>query len=56
MDQSNSYEFNGQTYRSAAELLDALSKEYRAGNEQQVLDALDTYGYDLSDLNLKGEA
>lgn len=55
MEEAALYEFNGKTYESTGEFLMALSHEYQTGNRQLVLDALDKYGFDLSDLNIPGE-
>lgn len=48
------FEFNGELFESEVEFLEAAKKEYEIGDQQLVLDALEEYGFDLSDLNLQG--
>lgn len=47
------YEFDGELYSTAGELLDALAHAYRTGNKEAVMDALEQYGFSLSDLNVR---
>lgn len=49
----NAYEFDGQVYDSAGEFLDAVAHEYAQGDQQAALDALDDYGFNLSDINVR---
>lgn len=44
------FEFNGELFESEIDLLDALRAEYETGDQQLVLDTLEEYGFDLSDL------
>lgn len=44
------FEFNGQLFENEVDFLDAVAKEYRIGDEQTALDALEEYGYDISDI------
>ena len=55
MDEAVMYEFDGRMYENVGEFLDALSHEYRVGDQQLVLDALDEYGFDLSDIDIQKE-
>ena len=47
------FEFNGELFENEIDFLEAAKKEYETGDRQQVLDALEEYGFDLSDLNLR---
>lgn len=47
------YEFDGQVYETDGELLDALAHEYKVGDKELVVDALEKYGYALSDINVR---
>ncbi len=49
------FEFNGELFESEIDFLEAAKKEYQTGDQQLVLDALEEYGFDLSDLNLGAE-
>lgn len=44
------FEFNGELFENEIDLLDALRKEYEVGDQQLVLDTLEQYGFDRSDL------
>lgn len=46
------FEFNGELFESEIDFLDAARKEYETGDQQSVLDALEEFGFDLSDLNV----
>lgn len=50
---ANVYEFDGQMFESDGEFLDAVAHEYSRGDQQAALDALDEYGYSLSDINVR---
>lgn len=47
------YEFDGQLFDSSNEFLDALAHEYKVGDKEAVVDALEQYGFSLSDLNVR---
>ena len=44
------FEFNGELFENEIDFLDAARVEYETGNKQIVKDALEEYGFDLSDL------
>lgn len=46
------YEFNGEIYENSGEFLDALSHEYKAGDKDLVVQTLEDYGFELSDINV----
>lgn len=46
------YEFDGQMFENVGEFLDALAHEYKTGDKEAVVDALETYGFSISDLNV----
>jgi len=46
------FEFNGELFEKEADFIAAAQKEYRTGDQQLVLDALEEYGFDLSDLGV----
>lgn len=47
------YEFDGQLYDTTGEFLDALAHAYTSGDKEAVVDALEEYGFSLSDLNVR---
>ena len=47
------YEFDGQLFESTGEFLEALAHEYKVGDHEAVVDALEQYGFSLSDLNVR---
>lgn len=50
---ANAYEFEGELYGSVGEFLDALAHEYKTGDREAVVDALEEYGFSLSDLSVR---
>lgn len=50
---ANAYEFGGELYGSVGEFLDALAHEYKTGDREAVVDALEEYGFSLSDLSVR---
>ncbi len=50
---AQTYEFEGEIYETDGELLDALAHEYKVGDKELVVDALEKFGYSLSDLNVR---
>lgn len=46
------FEFNGELFENEIDFLEAAKQEYQTGDKQAVLDALEEYGFDLSDLSL----
>lgn len=47
------FEFDGQLFNSEGEFLDALAHEYKSGDKELVVDALESYGYTLADLGVR---
>jgi len=47
------YEFDGQLFATAGEFLDALAHAYKSGDTESVVDALEEYGFLLSDLSVR---
>lgn len=47
------YEFDGTLYGSEGEYLDALSHEYKTGDQDLVMSSLDEYGFTLEDLGVR---
>ncbi len=46
------FEFNGELFENEADFLEAAKEEYQTGDQQLVLDALEEFGFDLSDLGV----
>ena len=46
------YEFGGEIYENAGTFLDALAHEYKSGDKELVVTALEDYGFDLSDIGV----
>ncbi len=49
----SAYEFDGQLFDNEGEFLDALAHEYKTGDRELVVDTLETYGFSLSDINVR---
>lgn len=49
-DNTEVYELNGILYDTLGEFLIALANEYKFGDQDAVMEALDKYGLDLSDI------
>lgn len=49
----NVYEFNGELYEHTQEFLDAVAHEYKVGDSDMALQALDDYGFELTDINVR---
>lgn len=47
------YEFDGQRFDNSGEFLDAVAHAYKEGDTQTALDALEDYGFTLSDINVR---
>lgn len=47
------YEFNGELYNNSEEFLDAIAHEYKAGDKDLALQALNDFGFDLTDINVR---
>lgn len=47
------YEFEGEVFETAGEFLDALAHEYKYGDSEAVVDALEHYGFSLNDINVR---
>lgn len=44
------YEFEGIIYENSGEFLDVLAHAYKTGNKEQVIDLIEDYGFDRSDI------
>lgn len=49
------YEFNGVLYDNVEEFLAAVAHEYKEGDRDLALSALDDYGFELSDIGVRPE-
>lgn len=49
------YEFNGTLYTNVELFLQAVAHEYKTGDSELALSALDDYGFELSDINVRPE-
>lgn len=49
------YEFDGQLFVSVEAFLEAIAHEYKIGDRDLALSALDDYGFELSDLGVRPE-
>lgn len=49
------YEFNGDLYNNVEEFLAAVAQEYKEGDRDLALSALDDYGFELSDIGVRPE-
>ena len=47
------YELNGALYDSVEEFLEACAHEYKVGDIENVVDTLESYGFSLSDINVR---
>lgn len=47
------YEFDGELFTSVNAFLDAVAHEYRTGDGDYALTALEDYGFDLSDIRVR---
>lgn len=47
------YEFNGDLYDNVEEFLAAVAHEYKEGDRDLALSALDDYGFDLTDIGVR---
>lgn len=45
-----SYEFDGERYETIGDFLQALAHEYKVGDKELVVETLEEYGFDLSDI------
>lgn len=45
------FEFDGQLYDNEIDFLDILKQSWEHGDRDEVKNALDEYGFDISDLN-----
>jgi len=50
----NAYELDGQLFTNVGEFLDAASHEYKHGDKDLAVQALEDYGFSLSDINAGG--
>lgn len=48
------YEFDGQLFTTVGEFLDAVSHEYKHGDKDLAVQALEDYGFTVSDINPGG--
>jgi len=49
------YEFDGQQFNNVEEFLEAVAHEYKTGDTNLALSALDDYGFSLSDIGVRPE-
>lgn len=49
------YEFDGELFTSVESFLEAIAHEYKTGDKDLALTALDEYGFELSDLGVRPE-
>lgn len=49
------FEFDGQLFSNVEEFLEAVAHEYKTGDTDLALSALDDYGFSLSDLGVRPE-
>ncbi len=49
------FEFNGELFDNVEEFLEAVAHEYKTGDSDLALSALDDYGFDLSDIGVRPE-
>ena len=47
------YEFDGDLYTSVGSFLEAVAHEYRTGDRDLAVTALEDYGFDMSDLGVR---
>lgn len=47
------YELNGEIYEHVGEFLEALAHEYKMGDRDLVIQKLDEYGFDMTDLGVR---
>lgn len=47
------YEFNGELFDGVEEFLEAVAHEYKTGDRDLALTALDEHGFTLSDLGVR---
>lgn len=52
MENMGVYEFDGTLYDNVGELLDALAHQYKVGDKDLVMSALDDYGFSLEDIGV----
>lgn len=49
------YEFDGVLYNTDGEFLDAVAHEYKHGDKELAVAALEDYGFTLSDISVRPE-
>jgi hypothetical protein len=49
------YEFDGELFTSVESFLEAIAHEYKVGDKDLALSALDDYGFELSDIGVRPE-
>lgn len=47
------YEFNGELFTSSQEFLDAIAHEYKVGDRDLALQALEDHGFDVTDIHVR---
>jgi hypothetical protein len=47
------FEFNGELFNSVEEFLEAVAHEYKTGDRDLALSALDDYGFTLADIGVR---
>lgn len=48
------YEFDGQLFTTVGEFLDAVAHEYKHGDADLAVQALEDYGFSVSDISASG--
>lgn len=49
------FEFDGQLFANVEEFLEAIAHEYKTGDTDLALSALDDYGFSLTDIGVRPE-
>ena len=49
------YEFDGRLFDNEGEFLDAVAHEYKNGDRDMAVQALEDYGFSLSDIGVRPE-
>lgn len=49
----DAYEFDGVLFNNPEEFLDAVAHEYKSGDKDLALQALEDNGFDISDINVR---
>ena len=55
IDMGQAFEFDGRLFDNVNEFLEAVAHEYKAGDRDLARQALDDYGFNLSDIGVRPE-